>query len=52
MDLYALARIKLAEAGIRSVSGGGFCTLTERERFFSYRRDGVSGRMASLIWFE
>jgi copper oxidase (laccase) domain-containing protein len=34
------------------VYGGGYCTYTERERFFSYRRDGATGRMASLIWME
>ncbi|MBT8049244.1 MAG: peptidoglycan editing factor PgeF [Xanthomonadales bacterium] len=52
MDIYALARLKLAAAGVRSVYGGGFCTFTESTRFFSYRRDGVTGRMASLIWFD
>jgi len=52
LDLYALARLKLAAVGVRSVYGGGFCTLTESDRFFSYRRDGVTGRMASLIWLE
>jgi hypothetical protein len=52
LDLYALARLKLAALGVSNVSGGGFCTLTESERFYSYRRDGVTGRMASLIWLE
>jgi YfiH family protein len=52
LDLYALARLKLAAAGVESVGGGGFCTFTESDRFFSYRRDGVTGRMASLIWLE
>lgn len=50
LDLYSLARLKLAAAGVNSVGGGDFCTLTESERFFSYRRDGVTGRMASLVW--
>jgi YfiH family protein len=52
LDLYTLARLKLAAVGVNSVHGGGFCTLTESDRFFSYRRDGVTGRMASLIWLE
>lgn len=49
-DLYQLARQRLAGCGVRAVYGGGFCTFTEQQRFFSYRRDGVTGRMASLIW--
>jgi YfiH family protein len=49
-DLYALARIRLAAAGVPAVSGGGLCTSTDVERFYSYRRDGVTGRMAALIW--
>lgn len=49
-DLYALARLHLQALGIEGIYGGGFCTLTERERFFSYRRDGECGRMATLIW--
>ncbi len=52
MDIYAIARIRLAEAGIRAVSGGGFCTFTDAERFYSYRRDGTTGRMAHLVWIE
>jgi polyphenol oxidase len=48
LDLYAVARAKLK--GLKSVSGGGFCTYTERERFFSFRRDRSSERMAALIW--
>jgi len=48
LDLYAVAREKLR--GLQSVSGGGFCTHTERERFFSFRRDRTSARMAALIW--
>lgn len=50
-DLYALARQRLAAAGVTQVYGGGFCTASE-ERFFSFRRDGVTGRMASLVWLE
>ncbi|MGD2020962.1 MAG: peptidoglycan editing factor PgeF [Thiohalocapsa sp.] len=51
-DLYALARRRLEAAGVASVSGGGLCTATDAERFFSYRRDGVTGRMATLIWLS
>ncbi|HBA64573.1 MAG TPA: peptidoglycan editing factor PgeF [Methylococcaceae bacterium] len=49
-DIYCLARINLALAGIESVYGGQFCTLTDVERFYSFRRDKETGRMASLIW--
>ena len=48
LDLYAVARRKLA--GLKSVSGGDFCTYSEPERFFSYRRDQTSERMGALIW--
>lgn len=40
----------LDELGVTDVSGGGFCTVTDKERFYSYRRDGVTGRMATGIW--
>jgi YfiH family protein len=49
-DLYALARRRLAIAGVERVHGGGFCTFHEPQRFFSYRRVKSSGRMASFIW--
>ena len=49
-DLYLLARRQLAEAGIHAVYGGEYCTYCDEQRFFSYRRDGVTGRMASMIW--
>lgn len=49
-DLYGIARRQLLAAGVGAVYGGEHCTLTEAERFFSFRRDGETGRMASLIW--
>lgn len=49
-DLYALARHRLAQVGINHVYGGNFCTYTESRRFFSHRRDGECGRMASFIY--
>ncbi|MDO9007306.1 MAG: peptidoglycan editing factor PgeF [Thiobacillus sp.] len=51
-DIYQLARIRLNHGGVSAVYGGGRCTFTETDHFFSYRRDGVTGRMASLIWLE
>jgi YfiH family protein len=51
-DLYQLARLSLARVGITEVYGGEYCTLSDPTRFFSYRRDGQTGRMATLIWRE
>lgn len=51
-DLYAIARQRLQRMGVTRVYGGGRCTYSEPETFFSYRRDGDTGRMASLIWLE
>lgn len=49
-DIYLLARLRLQRLGVAAVYGGGFCTVTDSTRFFSYRRDGATGRMAALIW--
>ncbi|BBP01252.1 peptidoglycan editing factor PgeF [Sulfuriferula nivalis] len=51
-DIYALARLRLKQMGITQIYGGEFCTYGDAERFYSYRRDGVTGRMASLIWIS
>lgn len=50
LDLYAVARQRLARSGVERITGGDFCTYTESERFFSYRRTRTSARMAALIW--
>jgi YfiH family protein len=55
-DIYTLAEQRLQRSGITQIYGGGvdedFCTLTDEARFFSFRRDNVTGRMASLIWLD
>nr|WP_314622355.1 peptidoglycan editing factor PgeF [uncultured Noviherbaspirillum sp.] len=51
-DIYRLARLALAGCGVRQVDGGDFCTVSDEARFYSYRRDRVSGRMASLVWIK
>ena len=51
-DIYLLARQRLAGQGVARVYGGGLCTVSDGERFFSYRRDGQTGRMASLVWLR
>jgi YfiH family protein len=49
-DLYALARLRLQRIGVQGIHGGGLCTYADAERFYSYRREPASGRMATLIW--
>lgn len=49
-DIYNVARAQLRAAGVTAVFGGDRCTFHEPKTFFSYRRDGSTGRMASLIW--
>ncbi|MGO1659934.1 MAG: peptidoglycan editing factor PgeF [Marinobacter sp.] len=49
-DIYLLARQRLEKLGITSIHGGRFCTVTDSQRFYSYRRDGQTGRMATVIW--
>lgn len=51
-DLFLLARLRLRAAGVTRVSGGGVCTVAAPQRFYSYRRDGLTGRFASLVWLE
>ncbi len=51
-DIYRLARQRLTAAGVSEVYGGGYCTYSDSGRFYSYRRDGTTGRMATLIWME
>jgi copper oxidase (laccase) domain-containing protein len=51
-DIYALARLRLDAVGIHRVWGTNLCTVADAENFFSYRRDGTTGRMASLIWLD
>ena len=51
-DIARLACQRLAALGVRRVTGAGFCTVEDDRRFFSYRRDGATGRLASLVWLE
>ena len=52
VDLYSLARQRLMDVGVSRVFGGGLCTLSDPQRFFSHRRDARTGRMATLVWFD
>lgn len=52
MDIYSVARLRLAAAGLTRVYGGGQCTVCDHKNFYSYRRDGVTGRMATLIYLK
>ena len=52
LDLYALAKAQLQLAGVTQVFGGDRCVFRENSHFYSYRRDGATGRMASLIWLS
>jgi len=49
-DIYLLARLRLQAIGVERIYGGGFCTSTDEQRFYSYRRERVTGRMATMIW--
>lgn len=49
MDIYAVARLRLQAAGVDAIYGGTQCTVCDRRHFYSYRRDGVTGRMASIV---
>ncbi len=51
-DLYGLVTDQLSSLGVKRIYGGDFCSYTQKDLFFSYRRDGVTGRMASLIWLK
>jgi hypothetical protein len=51
-DIYALAHLRLKALGVTQIYGGGYCTYRDSERFFSYRRDGVTGRMGTFIWLD
>ncbi|TFH71446.1 peptidoglycan editing factor PgeF [Gammaproteobacteria bacterium LSUCC0112] len=52
MDIYQVARERLLHAGVQKVSGGGLCTVCDSTRFYSYRRESITGRMASLIYLN
>ncbi|WOT06947.1 peptidoglycan editing factor PgeF [Shewanella sp. DAU334] len=51
-DLHGLAKLRLTQAGVKTIFADKRCTVTDAESFFSYRRDGVTGRMASFIWLN
>ncbi len=51
-DIYQLARLVLSNIGVKAIYGGEFCTFNDANYFYSFRRDGTTGRQASLIWFS
>lgn len=51
-DIFLLARQRLVDHGVTKIHGGGLCTFSDPKRFFSFRRDGETGRMAALIWLD
>ena len=51
-DIYKIARLQLNAFGVNHISGGEYCTVKQEDKFFSYRRNGQTGRMASMIWFN
>ena len=51
-DLYMIAKQRLNSIGIKQIYGGNYCTYSERDLFYSYRRENKTGRMATMIWFE
>ena len=51
-DIYCLAKQRLNKLGVKEIYGGDRCSFSEEEHFFSYRRDKVTGRMASMIWID
>ncbi|WP_416307584.1 peptidoglycan editing factor PgeF [Neptunicella sp. SCSIO 80796] len=51
-DIYQIARYRLFNLGIKRVFGGEYCTYSQSDQFYSYRRDGQTGRMVSCIWFD
>lgn len=52
VDLYQLARMRLQAAGVGKIYGGEYCSISEPGRFFSHRRDRITGRMASIVWIS
>lgn len=51
-DIYELARMRLMSFGVSDIYGGDFCTFSDEDSFYSYRRDQTCGRMATLIWLD